>query len=257
MVGAPGVPWPEANALTESLKLALSSGSRYLDITVMSDADGPEKDATEWQTLQPRQQLNAVPYAMNGVPTGTVVPFAGSNAPDGWVICDGTTTLSIADPRYSRLHDTIGNAFNDGTEPADHFRVPDLRGRTVIGSGQGDTNEAGGQPTIWELAQKTGKETHTLSVAEMPSHNHGGGNHKHGTNGPAVRTDEADYRVRFTDGGIATGGTGRVPGRSDGSYNTRSYPNTRMSGEIVQPSGGDLPHNNMQPSLVLNYIIKL
>ena len=128
MIGATGVPWADTPAaLTESLKLALSSDNRFLDITVMSDANGPEKPANEWQTLAPRQSLNAVPYAMNGVPTGTVVPFAGTTAPDGWTFCDGTTTFPINDARYRSLHNTIGTMFNNGTEPEGHFRLPDLR----------------------------------------------------------------------------------------------------------------------------------
>jgi len=255
MVGAPGEPWSAPEPLTSSLKLALSGGNRYLDITVMSDANGPEKPAAQWQTLQPRQSLNAVPYAMNGVPTGTVVAFAGAIAPEGWLICDGTTTLPMDDPRYRQLHTTIGNAFNNGAEPAGHFRLPDMRGRTAIGTGAGDTRGPDDpQPaTNWLRGMKFGTERHKMSLAEMPRHSHSG---ETSTDGEHTHSIERGDGTTVTWGDGSGSSTNRIDAAGGGSGTIRA----RSAGahkHTIAEEGNDQPHNNMQPSLVLNYIIKL
>jgi microcystin-dependent protein len=246
MIGAAGLPWAHTPAaLTESLKLALSSGNRFLDITVMSDANGAEKPANQWQTLAPRQSLNAVPYAMNGVPTGTVVPFAGATPPDGWVSCDGST-LATADPRYARLAATVGSAFNTGGEPSGHFRLPDMRGRTAIGRGQGDTWAGAGAATNWLLGQKFGAEKHVLTQAEMPSHSHSYNDPGHHHNwGPSQRAPQ-----HYGSGSVRTAYDHHAGGF--GEVTTSSKTNI-----VINVAGNDQPHNNMQPSLVLTYIIKL
>jgi microcystin-dependent protein len=240
MIGATGVAWTHTPAaLTESLKLAISSGNRFLDITIMSDANGAEKDAAQWQTLAPRQSLNAVPYAMNGVPTGTVVPHAGTTPPDGWVECNGGI-LPFGDPRYARLHATITTSYNLGDEPIGYFRLPDLRGRAAIGRGRGDTWVPGGlnQSTTWVLGQKFGAEKHRMTVAEMPSHTHIDEGHIHDTTIPARGSGANAFT---TDSGPGNGTTFK----------------TALSKAKILNEGNDQPHNNMQPSLVLNFIIKL
>jgi microcystin-dependent protein len=253
MIGAEGLPWgivgQAGGPLTASIKLALSGTSRFVEITVMSDANGEEKPANQWQTLAPRQSLNAVPYAMNGVPTGTVVPFAGTTAPDGWAFCDGTTTFPINDARYRPLHNTIGTMFNNGTEPEGHFRLPDLRGRTPVGRGKGDTWFVAGQDlsTNWVLGQRFGTEKHLLTKLEMPSHNHGGNTGQAGRHSHTFRT-----RV---DGN----NTQAEPERGSGDLNGINATTSEAPdhSHTISPEGGDQPHNNMQPIIVLNYIIKL
>jgi microcystin-dependent protein len=249
MIGATGIAWTHTpGALTDSLKLALSGGNRFLDITIMSDANGSVRDQAQWQTLAPRQSLNAVPYAMNGVPTGTVVPFAGTIAPEGWLICNGATTLPIDDPRYRQLQAVIGTVFNTGDEPSGHFRIPDMRGRTAIGSGQGNTraHEDVQPATNWLLGTRFGTERHKITKSEMPNHKHGYHDPGHTHNwGPAQRTP-----VQYDAGGNRS-----AYDWWNGNYNevtSRSFTGINFIAE-----GGDQPHNNMQPSLVLNYIIKL
>lgn len=70
------------------------------------------------------QPFQYVPYAKvagNGVPVGTVMPFLGDNAPDGWLLCHGQ---SIADAKYAKLRAVSG-----------WTTVPDLRGRFLKGAG--------------------------------------------------------------------------------------------------------------------------
>lgn len=239
MLGGAGTPWETPLPLTTSLNLAVSSGSRFLEITVMSDADGDEKAEGEWQTLLPRQSLASVPTAMNGVPPGTVVPFAGTVIPDGWELCDGSIRDG-RDPLYAQLRAAIQTTYGAGIDL--EFRLPDLRGRTPIGAGQGNTNEPGQSPTLWTLGQKTGTETHKLTLSQIPVHNHN------------VRDTGHSHSTAMRYGGWgSTDGFRGWQGTYGGQVGT-----TTSSAAIVQDNrGGDQPHPNMQPSLVLNYIIKL
>jgi microcystin-dependent protein len=98
-----------------------------------------------------------------GGSTGMIIPFAGTPAPEGWLLCDGadvsTTTYAAL---FAVIHTTYGTA-GPGT-----FRVPDLRGRTIFGAA------VGGQATI---ADPAGDDV--LGQPHMPQHNHGGVAHRH------------------------------------------------------------------------------
>lgn len=100
------------------------------------------------------------------------------------------------------------------------FFLPDMRGRTAIGAGQGTGL------TDRTLAQAFGEENHTLSISEMPSHTHS-----------ILRTNNG-----------AAGGTNGIAWNPNISSTTTIANNTS--------TGGGGSHNNIQPSLALNYIIK-
>nr|DAY03947.1 MAG TPA: tail collar domain [Caudoviricetes sp.] len=90
--------------------------------------------------------------AGGGVPTGTVVSFAGHNAPTGWLLCDGTQYSSSS---YPTLYAIIGTTYGGASGS---FRVPDLRGKMPVGKNQGTFNA---------LGRTGGEETHVLTNAEM------------------------------------------------------------------------------------------
>jgi microcystin-dependent protein len=92
---------------------------------------------------------------------GEVIDYAGATPPPGWLICDGSTYNAVG--LFANLFAVIGYSFGGS---GDTFNVPDLRGRMSLGAGTGVglTNRS--------LAASGGEETHILSVAEMPSHNH-------------------------------------------------------------------------------------
>ncbi len=103
--------------------------------------------------------------------------------------------------------------------------IPDYRGRVIGISGQG----TGLSPR--EVGDSVGEEQHLLIIGEIPYHNHGGGNHRHGGVGiPYSNTQQA-------------GG----PGGCNWSYS--SYSNN-----IINPQGGNQPHNNMQPSIFFAHL---
>lgn len=142
-----------------------------------------------------------------GVPVATILPFAGSVAPDGFLICDGSERLAS---EFADLFSVIGTIYGVGEAPGS-FKLPDLRGRAPIGAGQGD----GLSDRV--IGTADGSETHQLTVEEMPAH------------------------AGHIDAAVAQSGN------NAGSSSSQNG--------IIE--GGDQPHNNMQPFLVVNYIIKV
>lgn len=98
--------------------------------------------------------------AGSGLVTGEIIAYATSNAPTGTLACDGSSHLRVD---YPALYAVLATAF---ITDADHFVVPDLRGRSIVGIGQGSglTNRA--------MNASGGEENHQLSVAELASHHH-------------------------------------------------------------------------------------
>lgn len=116
-----------------------------------------------FEELLPRQRFASVPYAFSAyVPAGTIVAFAGTNIPDGWLPCNGGLVNRLL---YPALFSAISTAWGAG-DGTTNFNLPDLRGRGPVGVGQGAGLTSRG------LAQLGGEENHTLSVAEMPAHTH-------------------------------------------------------------------------------------
>lgn len=148
--------------------------------------------------------------AIGGAPSGTISPYGGSTAPSGYLLCDGS---SYSTTTYAALYAIIGHTFGgSGTS----FNVPDLRANVPAGYKSGDTN-------FGTLGGTVGEATHTLTITEMPSHDH-------------------SVSPFYTAAGSSTGVSG---GASTPNLYTRSG-----------LTGGGGAHNNIQPSLTVNFIIK-
>jgi microcystin-dependent protein len=160
---------------------------------------------------------------------GTVSPWGGTSTPTGWLLCDGT---AVSRSTYSALFTAIGTTYGTG-DGSSTFNIPDLRGRTVCGKdnmGGSAANRLTSGSTIdgSTLGTAGGGQTHTLSQAQLPSHRHGSQQRDGSTN---------DY----------VGGSGANYG-----LETTSNVNNILSTAI----GSGTAHANVQPSIVLNYIIK-
>lgn len=152
------------------------------------------------------------------VPIGTVVPFAGSNAPKGWLICDGS---AISREIYANLFEVIDSTFGGG-DGTTTFNIPNLKGKIPVGLNSDDSD--------FNILGKTGGEkTHILTSNEMPSHNH-----------------------RQTVTASRSGsGTTYV------SWNANNlFGNNDTAARNTLNTGGGKAHNNLQPYITLNYIIK-
>lgn len=154
------------------------------------------------------------------------VRIVGFNfAPRGWAFCDGQILpINQNQSLYSLLGTTYGG---DGRTT---FALPDLRGRTPIhvGSSNGSHHE---------LGQKSGEETHTLSAAEMPNHDH------------VLQANSQDGTAILADGKVFAKSLSNV-------YEDPTSLVDMQSG-IVTNVGGGQAHDNMQPYLALNFCIAL
>lgn len=126
--------------------------------------------------------------------------------------------------------------------------TPNLKDRFVVGAGNS-----------YAVGATGGEATHTLTLAEIPSHNHGGGNHGHGVTDPghahAIYCQfGADGQNRTSNSGSGNyQGTGASHGYVDAASTGISI---QSSGTIITPQGGDGAHNNLPPYFALAYIMK-
>jgi len=181
------------------------------EVSILDDDTMATASAT---SLATSESIKAYVDSNAGIPTGTVSAFAGSTAPTGYVLCDGS---EYSETTEAALFAVLGSTYNTGGETANHFRVPDLRGRVVAGMGGSLLSGTDA------LADTGGASTHTLTENEMPSHSHG-------------------------IGGIAND-------MNIGTSSFRLSPAATSIGDTKE-TGGDQAHNNVQPTIILNYIIK-
>jgi microcystin-dependent protein len=192
------------------------------------------------------------------LPAGSIMQYGGITAPSGWLLCDGTA-YDGTNPVYSRLWGAIGTNF--GGAGINAFQVPDLKGRVPIGLG------AGAGLTNRSINGKGGAETHALTIAELASHNHSI-NHDHGAfisgverqnhdhgydvaaigSNPIVNEADTSTAYAFTNtGGI----TSAQRQNHDHNIDVPNFVGTSGS------TGSGTAHNNMQPFIVVNYLIRL
>jgi microcystin-dependent protein len=209
------------------------------------------------QALIPDQPINANAYSMvaNTVvdgsityaklapsvqsvttPPGAVIAFAGSTPPTGWLLCDGS---AVSRTTYSGLFQSIGITWGSG-DGVTTFNLPDLRGRAPIGAGQGASL------TNRTLGQTLGEESHTLQSSELPVNGYT-------VNDPGHSHATSDSSGFFTEAKIPSGALSFGAGANFGIAPNTSVSYTGIS--VSVPSGGNA-HNVMQPSAVVNFIIK-
>ena len=177
---------------------------------------------------------------------GEIKLFAGNFAPRYWVFCSGEL---LAVSQFESLFAIIGNTY--GGDGKTTFAVPDLRGRAVMGVGTG----IGLTPR--SLGSHVGHENITLNTNEIPAHRHqaamsDGKADLYTSANPGRSETPSENDAISADGGGAAFIYG--PGPADVKMVSTSVQN--VSGTITTAlTGGNQSHDNMQPSLALNYII--
>lgn len=163
-------------------------------------------------------------------PAGAIIAYGGTSAPSGWLLCDGT---AVDRTTYATLFGVIGIAYGSGNGSTT-FNIPDLRGRVPAGKDDMGgaaanrlTGTSGGVAGA-TLGAAGGAETHVIVTAEMPAHAH-------------VIT----YDRETPEGGSGDNAAWSL--RASGG----AYSGTTTS------VGANTAHNNVQPSLIVNYLIKI
>lgn len=154
-------------------------------------------------------------------PAGTVMAFAGSTAPVGYLICDGASILRTD---YPDLFTVIGTQY--GSVDATHFTIPDIRGRVIVGKST-DTEfdvlgETGGEKAHLNTSAESGVPAHNHAVVCIPK-----------TDAWAAPTGGLNYQ--YTAGA--------------------TYANPGIAANT--PANAASAHNNIQPYNTLNWIIKV
>jgi len=158
---------------------------------------------------------------------GEIRLFAGNFAPAGWEFCHGQILpISENDALFSLIGTTYGG---DGQE---NFALPNLASRVPLHVGTGPSG------VTYQQGEMDGAEAVTLSVQQIPVHTH-----------PLLASHALASSPSPQDAVLAQ------PRSGDGYLD--DTPVTALHGNSVTPVGGSQPHDNMQPSLGLNYIISL
>ncbi len=230
------IPWTQAAAdETSTTKTGTTISVKDAGVTTAKLADGAvtaakaaiasqaeaEAGTEATKLMTPQRVAQAVSALSNGNPSGAISMFGAATAPTGWLVCDGA---AVSRTTYADLFAAIGTTWGAG-DGSTTFNLPDLRGRAPIGLNHSSLpNGTNGSLSTRNLTDATGAETHTLTTAEMPVHSH---------TFPGWQT-----------GSIGNGQT-QLSNNSGGQHNNNTA-----------EAGGGAAHNNMQPSVAVNFIIK-
>ena len=186
------------------------------------------------------------------VPAGVIQCYAGATAPPGFLLCNGA---SISTTTYFQLFTAIGYAYGGGGAS---FNVPDTRGRILAGA-DNMGGSAANRLTGYSLGTTGGEQTHVLTTGELAAHNHGvtDPGHAHAITDPGhthtlIAVQNGGGTSSFAGGGAVS----LAPTITTNSSTTGITINANTTGITTQNNGSGTAHNNIQPTIAINHIIR-
>lgn len=228
------------------------------DITASAPGDSPIGGASGLAAdAGHRHARESAAYLMDLlIPAGVIWMDGGVVPPGRWAACDGSEVSGTTYPNLAARYGT-GATSRYGAAAAGNVKLPDFRGRSPLGAGQG----AGLSNRV--LGTTGGEEIHVLTQAELAAHGHANAAHTHGVSDPQHKhtmDGDAGFRFVVTAGGSQQNGLTGVssPGVTfsdiDPAYTGISI---NAAGVAISATGTDTGHNTMHPFTVCNFIVKL
>jgi microcystin-dependent protein len=211
-----------------------------------------------------------------GIPSGVINMWATTTAPTSWLLCDGA---AVSRTTYAALFAVISTTYGAG-DGSTTFNLPSLKGKVPVGRDSADA-------AFNTMGLSGGAKTHTLDTSEMPvhthtqnshnhtqdSHNHTQNAHNHAITDPGHAHTFSQwvlfYQSQLINGANTTTNTGALQSTFTVNSNTTGITvNNQTPTNIAttatnqaqtatnQNAGSGSAHNNLQPYIVLNYIIK-
>lgn len=163
------------------------------------------------------------------LPIGAMLPYGNTTPPENWLICDGS---EVSRTTYAELFNVIGTSYGSG-DGTTTFNLPDKRGRVSVGRNSSDTS-------FDVLGEKGGAKTVTLTVDQMPKHNHN------------INDEFGQGLVAMRNANGAGDGWDVYVGNSSTNWKYRRV--STITG--LSETGGGAAHDNLQPYEVDCWIIK-
>ena len=158
---------------------------------------------------------------------GEIRLFAGTFAPIGWEFCNGQLMpISENDALFTLIGTTYGG---DGQQT---FALPDLQSRVPLHMGQGPGLQS------YQIGEQAGVESVTLTTNQTPSHSHA-------------------FLASTAPGGSNTPQGNVVATPSVTKLYRLATPSDPMAANLISPTGGSQPHENLMPYVAINYIISM